>query len=649
MKEAIFNLRVNTGNSVNDINNFDKSVDELNKSVKDTQTTLESGKGVDAFEKQLNDLDAKLKEGNLSIRQQSKLIKEYQAIALQAGDSTPIGRRAVQSAAELKDTLADLNQRVTLLSSDTVKLDTALAGISTGAAVFQGLQSAVALTGVESEELTKTMVKLQATQGLVNAVQTVANTLNKDAILGIQLRIGFEKILGFVLGTSTTQTIALTTAQKALRVALLATGAGVVLAGISALYLAYDKWSTEQKKVADNNRILAQQAKEQRENIAKESASFGTLIARLKTTNENSKEREDLIKKINKEYGTTLKNIKDERDFQSQLNTELASYLDYQKAKYLLQRNEEKIQKNLDVQMKLEADISKGKKEQIALEKELIKEREKLKSASTFTSETKLFSDYDKQIEKINSIEKAQKENNKSLIENQKELGNAQLRFEDYGRSANDASNKVAELTNNGKKYGEEKEKVVKKEIENNKTLTEYYDALEAERQSKITDAKEKELQALDNKYQELYSKADAAGQSDKDLIAKQQIEIAEINAKYAQIEIDEALKIQKEINDRKTEAQNEYQLQLEVLSEQNRQMVLTEQQLEIEAVNEKYFELEELAKDNAEELAIIQTAKANELNEINIKYQNEEIELAKKTKEELAKIEKEKDRKSVV
>jgi hypothetical protein len=262
--EAIFNLRVNTGNSIEDINDFDKSVDNLNKSIKDTQTTLESGKGIDAFEKNLDDLDKKLKEGNLSIRQQSKLIREYQTIALQAGESSPIGQRAINSAAELTDRLGDLRNQTTALSSDTVKLDTALQGIETGASIFQGLQSAIALTGVENEDLVQTMVKLQAVQGVVNAVNVVARNLQKDQILGLQLRIALEKAKNFILtgsiagttamagaeGGLTTATLGTTTAMKLLRGALIATGIGAIIVLIGTLIANFDKVSSVVQKVS---------------------------------------------------------------------------------------------------------------------------------------------------------------------------------------------------------------------------------------------------------------------------------------------------------------------------------------------------------------------------------------------------------------
>jgi len=245
--EAIFKLRVDTGNSVNDVEN-------LTSAVKETQTATE-GKGVTDFEKKLNQLDKTLKDGNLTMRQRSQLVRQYQQIALQAGETSPIGDRAVRSAAALTDEIGDLNQRVRLLSSDTVKLDTALQGISVGASAFQGVQSAIALTGVENEKLIESMQKLQAVQGLVNSVQAIANALNKDAILGIQLRVALEKAKNFVMTGSIAGTVTLSAAEKelgastlftanamkVLRVALIALGIPALIILIGYLVTNFDK------------------------------------------------------------------------------------------------------------------------------------------------------------------------------------------------------------------------------------------------------------------------------------------------------------------------------------------------------------------------------------------------------------------------
>ena len=261
-KEAVFSLRVDTGNSVQDIQNADQAVKNFNKDLKDTQATASSGTGMDAFQQNLDELNAKVSAGGLTMRDMTKAMKEYQSIAAQAGVESPVGAEALRAAAELKDTIGDLKGATTALSSDFVKLDTAVQGIETGAAVFQGLQSAVALTGIENENLQKTMVKLQATQGIVNAVNTVAKNLNKDAILGIQLRTAAEKLRNFVmtgsvattraqaagevaLGTatvgSTVATQAATNGMKLLRIAMIATGVGALVIGLALLIANFDK------------------------------------------------------------------------------------------------------------------------------------------------------------------------------------------------------------------------------------------------------------------------------------------------------------------------------------------------------------------------------------------------------------------------
>jgi hypothetical protein len=260
-KEAVFTVKVNTGNSVQDLQNADKAVNQLNKDLKTTQATAKDTSGTDTMAQRLADLDAKLEAGGLSMREMTKVMKEYQNIALQTGSQSPIGDEATRKASALKDQITDINTRTKLLSSDYVKLDTALAGANVGAQAFMGVQSAMALTGVENENLIKSMQKLQAVQGVVNSVSAITNALNKDAILGIQLRTAWEKIKNstFVQGTaattaqttatnaqtgatiaSTTATTASTGALKLFRLALISTGIGAIVVALGLLIANFD-------------------------------------------------------------------------------------------------------------------------------------------------------------------------------------------------------------------------------------------------------------------------------------------------------------------------------------------------------------------------------------------------------------------------
>jgi DNA repair exonuclease SbcCD ATPase subunit len=265
-KTAVFSLKVDTGKSVQDIQAFDKAVEDLNKDLKDTSKTATdaSTKGMETFDQKLAELNQRLEDGGLSMREMTKLMKEYQNLAARAGAETPVGKQAISNAAGLKDEIGDLKAQTMALSSDFVGLDTTLQGVETGAAAFQGIQSAAALAGVENEALVQTMVKLQAVQGLVNSVSIIANNLNKESILGLQLRNGLEKAKNFIMtgsiapalaGVAATQaqtganvglataTGGATTAMKLFRLALIGTGIGAIVVGIGLLIANFDKVS----------------------------------------------------------------------------------------------------------------------------------------------------------------------------------------------------------------------------------------------------------------------------------------------------------------------------------------------------------------------------------------------------------------------
>jgi hypothetical protein len=233
-KQAVYTVRVDTGNTINDINSFDKALNNLNKDIDKTQNNLSDSKANDDFAQQLDALNKKVEAGGLSMRQLGKVVREYQSIAIAAGDSSPIGQDAIRAAAELTDRMGDIRSQTTALSSDFVGLDTAVMGIQTGAAVFEGVQSAIALTGVENENLMKTMVKLQAVQGVANSINTIAVALNKESVLGLQLRTAWERLYTIAVGQSTG-------AMKLLRIAMLSTGIGALVVGVGLLIANFEK------------------------------------------------------------------------------------------------------------------------------------------------------------------------------------------------------------------------------------------------------------------------------------------------------------------------------------------------------------------------------------------------------------------------
>ena len=331
-KEAVFTVKVNTGNSVQDLQNADKAVNQLGKDLQHTQDIAKDSSGTDVMAQRLADLDAKLEAGGLSMRDLTKTMKEYQTIAIQAGAESPIGAQALRSASALKDEIGDLKAQTTALSSDFVGLDTAMAGVEVGAQAFMGVQSAMALTGIENEELTKTMVKLQAVQGLVNSVTTIANKLNSDSILGIQLRTAWEKLKTGALFQSTTATEAqavatgiqtsatvasttatagLTTGMKLLRLALISTGIGALVVALGAIVAYWDEISSAisgvNGQMSKNLDMSKEQVKTAEEDLELLGLQENTLKLQGKSEEDILKMRQDRLKVLAKEKEEDIK------------------------------------------------------------------------------------------------------------------------------------------------------------------------------------------------------------------------------------------------------------------------------------------------------------------------------------------------------
>jgi hypothetical protein len=175
--------------------------------------------------------------------------KELQNLAEAGQQSSKRFSELEQRAGQVRDRIGDINARIKVLSSDTPKLDLlvgAARGIAGGFALAQG---AVALFGKENEALNKTLQKVQGSIALLNGLQEVANLLNKDNVVGVNLKIAAQKAYTFAVGESTA-------AISAFRLALISIGVGAVIAGV-ALLVTY--WEDISKFIGLSNDELDKQ------------------------------------------------------------------------------------------------------------------------------------------------------------------------------------------------------------------------------------------------------------------------------------------------------------------------------------------------------------------------------------------------------
>lgn len=151
-------------------------------------------------------------------------LQEGVAISRQFGDNSKEAGKAAAKVANLRDEMDDFNQKVKALNPDKfARFATATTGIVNG---FQAAQGAAVLFGAESEDLQKTMVKLQAVMAFSQGIQGVLDAKKAFGGLG-----------AFVTGPVVA---AFKTMSVAVRGALLATGIGVFVALIGTIAAYWD-------------------------------------------------------------------------------------------------------------------------------------------------------------------------------------------------------------------------------------------------------------------------------------------------------------------------------------------------------------------------------------------------------------------------
>ena len=631
-------------------NNFRKTAEDgkkMNKVVFDTKSAindvLKSGK---SYEKQLQDVNKIVKETPLNVRDMNKQIQAYQSIALSAGRETPVGKQALKQAADLRDRYIDIQNETKRLADDQKNLQGVMQLASTGVAGFGAVQSAMALAGGQSEELRQTMVKLMAAQTLLNSINQIATALEKESSAMLLLKSIRTKILTLATyGLATANGVA-TKGLKLFRLALISTGIGALVVGVGLLIANFDK---VKKVLTDVNKGFKEGGLLTKALMI----AFGPLIATVKLVqkglqaigvleSDEEKARQERAKAQEQRATATANRIQKEIDNLK----EIRDNVDKNTQAYLRQLNAE---------IKALEQSKKGlkNKKKIAEIDEQIRQKaidgiEKEYNAFKETQQLKL-EEYEKEISK-----------NQARIDAAKARGSSQYKtelfyVEKYTAEANKLRQELN--TNNFTEYQEylnkldaldikdqEKKETNQKES-NNKYKQYLQERLNARRKiedlenSLLEDGIDKELEISADKNRRLIEdtkkNSKLKGKEKKRLVAlyedKAEAEAEAIRNKYRLKDLKEERKHQ--ANKKKQE--NDYLDQIAKIQEENFEATLSDEELEIRRVEEKYFALLEMAKGNADDLNEVEIARLNALNEVYIKHDNKRDASAKKSKDD--------------
>jgi hypothetical protein len=576
-------------------------------------------------EKKVIELEVNSNLGNL--KQQLKQAQvEVQTLSEKFGATSKQAVEAAKAAAILKDKIGDAKALTEAFNPDA-KFK-AVAGSLTGVAGgFSVVTGAMGAFGKQSEEVEKALLKVQSVMAITSGAQALGESIDSFKQLGAVIKANsvYQGIYNFVttgsiksiaqqtaaklsdttatvaqgtaMTATTTATVGATAASKALRLALIATGVGALIVGVTLLVQKISAFSEAQ-------RINKKINQESVVSIVSELSAADKLSKVLKNESLTRQEKNIRVREFQKQYPNLLSNINTEKNSIEEINKALTLNIQLlklqAKQKALAALREEEYKKQLIAETNTVEDNAGIMVKAF----NLIKNTTALGSlvddsiavnAIGEANKKSAISEAETRIAALDKTEAALEKEMEALKASGAVTEDVTAKNKETADKAAAAAEKRAEaIKANAEKRAAEIEEARVKEAEaiklHNENLTNFYDAIETERQSKITNDKEKEEQELANKYEKLYELADKAGKSTKDLQEQQAKDNQAITKKYNDLE-----KVEKDEKDK---------LEKERLAKDKaylEELTLSESELRIAKLTSQYEADQLLYKDNKE------------------------------------------------
>lgn len=445
-------------------------------------------------------IELEIQDNTKSLKAQYKeAVIELQRVSAAYGETSTEAIAAAKAAAQLKDQIGFTNDLVNSFNPDAKfnALSKSFGGVLDG---FQAVEGGLALIGVEGESVQKAMLKVQSAMALSQGIQGLMEA--KDSF----------KQLGSVASD----------AFKGMKGAMLASGIGLF---IVALGTAVAYWDDIKAAVSGVSKEQAKAFKQQElsaELAQKKVKSFESEAKLLKLQGKSEQEINIIrAKRLNNgvaEQEAYIKAMKSRQKIEvdaAKRNAKIAESVVkfFMDSIFMVPKYIAKMTDLLLIPINKAITFMGGKAiPTLTAGMDELENIAAKKIANFIFDPEGVKSEGDKAIAEANNVLQDLKD---QAIDNELAMREA------LQGSQNNANQTKAE---NERKF--------------NENLQSYYDKLEADRQAKITDAREKEIQELANHYDELYAAADKAGQDTNELQKQHAIQIGLINKKYDEIDL---------------------------------------------------------------------------------------------------------------
>lgn len=224
----------NVGNYVGAISILKDALAEVNAKIEEN---TKSGQGNSDQQAQLikeqqllTSAVGRQAEGFSSLAIELRVNQQLLATMAQSGLSgTKAFEELREKVNEAQKEFNEFREQQKLLASETGTFEAVLKGAEGLVGIYGAAVSASKLFGDNTEELEKSMQKLEAVIALLNSLQAINRTLHEGEAIAVTLETAARKGLNTVMAAYTYITEGATVATQALRAALVATGIGAIV------------------------------------------------------------------------------------------------------------------------------------------------------------------------------------------------------------------------------------------------------------------------------------------------------------------------------------------------------------------------------------------------------------------------------------
>ena len=251
------------------------------------------------------DLIIKSSEAASSLKEVKQSLKDIKDEMIKAGEGTPAFNKLAAAAGQLKDKVDDANEAIKATNPNKFQALATFAGAAAGG--ISAVTGAMGLFGEQSEEVTKTLAKVQSAMALSQGLAALS-----------ELPKAWNSLKAAMSSTALVQKI-VTAGQWLWNAAMMANPIGLIIAGVAALaagvYLlakAFSSSNAEQEMQIKLTKELNAANAEGAKNAAVERNNLDNLYKASTDQTKSLKERKEAQIELQKTYPLTFQNFTDE-------------------------------------------------------------------------------------------------------------------------------------------------------------------------------------------------------------------------------------------------------------------------------------------------------------------------------------------------